>query len=95
MTDHIAEFRPDWVSPPGDTVADLLDEQGWSQAEFAERVGYTPKHVNQLIRGKAGITEDTAVRLERVLGSSAQFWLSREAQYREALARAKELLENK
>lgn len=90
MAERIAEFRPDWVSPPGDTVADLLDEQGWSQTEFAERVGYTLKHVNQLIRGKATITEDTAVRLERVLGSSAQFWLNREAQYREALARADE-----
>jgi addiction module HigA family antidote len=90
MTDQVAEFRPNWISPPGDTVADLLDEQGWSQAEFAERVGYTTKHVNQLIRGKAAITEDTAVRLERVLGGSAQFWLSREAQYREALARVDE-----
>jgi hypothetical protein len=46
--------------------------------------------VNQLIHGKAAITEDTAVRLERVLGSSVQFWLARETQYREALARADE-----
>ncbi|MCY4157328.1 MAG: hypothetical protein OXF66_07855, partial [Gammaproteobacteria bacterium] len=34
--------------------------------------------------------EDTAFRLERVLGGSAQFWLSREANYREAIAREDE-----
>lgn len=90
MTEMASVFRPDWVSPPGDTIADLLEENGWSQAEFAGRVGYTTKHVNQLINGKASITDETAVRLERVLGSSAQFWLAREAQYRESLARAAE-----
>lgn len=90
MTEQAAEFRPNWVSPPGDTIADLLEEQGWSQTNFAERAGYTTKHVNLLIAGKAPITEDTAFRLERVLGSSAQFWLSREAQYREALGRETE-----
>jgi HTH-type transcriptional regulator/antitoxin HigA len=87
MSDHVANFRPDWTSPPGDTIADLIEEQGWSQAEFAERTGYTTKHVNQLIAGKATISEDTAFRLERVLGSTAQFWLTREAQYRESVAR--------
>lgn len=95
MTEPLAEFRPDWVSPPGDTIADLLEEHGWSQVQFAERIGYTPKHVNQLIRGKASITEDTAVRLERVLGSTAQFWLAREAQYRGSLARAAQRAELK
>ena len=58
--------------------------------QFADRAGYTTKHVSQLVRGKAAITEDTALRLERVLGSTAEFWLSREAKYREAIARAEE-----
>ena len=75
-------FSPDWTSPPGDTISDILEERGWTQVELADRLGYTPKHVSQLINGKATITDDTAVRLERVLGSSASFWLTREAQYR-------------
>src|SRR4051812_7079127 len=83
-------FRPDWVSPPGDTLADLLCERGWSQSSFAERTGYTEKHVSLLINGKASITEEAALKFERVLGSTAGFWLSREAHYREALARAEE-----
>lgn len=79
-------FRPDWVSPPGDTIGDALDELGMSQAEFAERTGFSRKHVNQLIKGKVAITADAAVKLEAVLGEPAQFWLTREVQYREALA---------
>ncbi len=87
MTEQAPAFQPDWVSPPGDTIADLLEEKGWTQAEFAQRCGYTTKHVSLLINGKASITEDTALKLERVLGGSARFWLVREAQYRETVAR--------
>lgn len=90
MTDEKILFEPDWLSPPGDTIGDLLDERGWSQTEFAQRIGYTTKHVNQLIRGKAPISQETALRLERVLGSTARFWLQREAEYRETLARRAE-----
>ena len=38
MTDLDAPFAPDWVSPPGDTIADVLEERGWTQAEFARRL---------------------------------------------------------
>lgn len=89
MTEQIT-FQPDWLSPPGDTIADLIEEQSWAQAEFAQRTGYTTKHVSLLINGKAPITEETAIKLERVLGSTARFWLTREAQYREAVARKHE-----
>ncbi|OHD19996.1 MAG: hypothetical protein A2Y38_04750 [Spirochaetes bacterium GWB1_59_5] len=82
---------PDWVSPPGSTILDVLEERGWTQAELAGRMGYTRKHINLLVKGAAGITEESALKLERVLGSTAGFWLNREAQYREALARQAEL----
>jgi len=87
MIEQTTTISPDWVSAPGDTILDLLEERGWKQTEFAERIGFTPKHVNQLINGKSAITEDAAIGLERVLGSSACFWMNRESQYREALAR--------
>lgn len=80
-------FQPSRVSPPGETIEDLLEEKGWTATEFAERMAYTPKHVNELLHGRASITADTALRLESVLGSTAQFWLNRESQYRETLAR--------
>ena len=81
-----APFTPDWVSPPGDTILDLLEERDWTQQQLADRLGYTPKHVNQLIKAKVPLTEDAAVRLQNVLGASVGFWLTREAQYRERLA---------
>lgn len=85
--ESLADFAPDWISAPGETIADLLEERGWSQVDFATRTGFTAKHVHLLLQGKAAITEDTALRLERVLGSSARFWMSLETQYREQLLR--------
>lgn len=81
MTEPSAPFAPDWISPPGDTVLDLIEERGWTQTELASRLGYSARHVNQMIRGKAPLTESAALRLERVLGGSAGFWLAREARY--------------
>ncbi|WP_018169692.1 helix-turn-helix domain-containing protein [Thioalkalivibrio sp. ALMg9] len=91
MTEFAQARTPDWVSPPGETIADLREEQGWTQRELAQRLDYSPKHVNQLIKGKVPLSEETALRLERVLGGTARFWLEREAQYREALTRKEEL----
>jgi len=87
MTEAASTFAPDWVSPPGDTILDLLEERGWKQTELATRTGYTTKHISLLINGKAPITNDTAIKLERVVGGTARFWLTREAQYREMLVR--------
>lgn len=87
MTELGAPFAPDWVSPPGDTILDLIEERGWTQAELASRLGYTEKHISQLINGKVPLTDEAALRLERVLGSNAGFWLAREAKYREHSAR--------
>lgn len=81
MTDR-APFKPDWVSHPGGTIEDLLKERGWAQSELAERLGFTPKHVNDLVHGRASISPVAAERLSRVLGSTVDFWLVREAQYR-------------
>ena len=82
-----AAAQPDWVSPPGETIEDLLEERGWSQAELALRTGFSRKHVNELVQGRVQITSDCALKLESVLGAPAKFWIQRESQYREALAR--------
>jgi len=78
-------FAPDYISPPGETLEDILDERGMTQAELAERTGLSRKTVNEIIKGKAPITPETALHLERVLGIPARFWNAREHQYREAL----------
>ena len=87
MTELSAPFAPDWVSPPGETVLDIAEDRGWTQAELAHRLGYTEKHVSQLINGKVPLSVDAALRLERVLGSTADFWLAREANFQKHKAR--------
>lgn len=88
MTDDLnAPYEPDWVSAPGESVLDIAEERGWTQAELAQRLGYSEKHISQLINGKVPLSVEAAVRLERVVGSTAEFWLAREANYQRHLAR--------
>lgn len=87
MTELSTPFAPDWVSPPGESILDMAEERGWTQAELAERLGYTEKHVSQLMNGKVPVSVDAALRLERVLGSTLDFWLNLEANYQKHKAR--------
>ncbi|MEE3716751.1 HigA family addiction module antitoxin [Tumidithrix elongata RA019] len=84
------QYLPDYVSPPGETLLEVLEERGMSQADLADRTGRPKKTISEIINGKAAITTDTALQLERVLGISASFWNSREQKYREFLARQQE-----
>src|SRR5487761_2490736 len=84
------EYAPDMVSPPGETLLETLEELGMAQAELARRIGRPKKTVNEIVQGKAAITAETALQFERALGIPAKFWLTREAQYRESLARVDE-----
>lgn len=87
MTEQSTAFAPDWVSPPGETLQDLIEERDWSQNELATRLGLSEKHINQLINAKVPLSTDVALRLERVLGNPADFWLNREARYQHHKAR--------
>ncbi len=89
MTEVIQnEYRPTSVSPPGHTIADLIEERGIKQVELAARMGVTPKFVNELIAGKVTISPTTALALERTLALPADFWLTRDARYQEHQARS-------
>lgn len=83
-------YRPDYAVPPGETLLETIDAMGMSQVELAERTGLTPKTINFIVKGHAALTPETALQLERVLGTPASFWNNRERQYREALARQEE-----
>jgi len=47
-----------------------------TQTELAEKLGVSYPRVNELIHGKRGVTPDTALRLEKLFGIEAQFWLN-------------------
>ncbi|MPS98575.1 MAG: helix-turn-helix domain-containing protein [Pseudomonas sp.] len=87
MTELSAPFAPDWVSPPGDSIADAIDERSWTQAELAARLGFSEKFVSQLLNGKVALTQETAEKLEKVIGGSIEFWMDREANYQRHKAR--------
>lgn len=81
------EFRPGWASAPGDTIADILGERRLSVDDFAKRIGQSRQYANDLLEGRATITLALARRLGQVLGGSVEFWVSRDFQYREDVAR--------
>ena len=81
------EYKPDYVSPPGETLLETLQALEMSQAELARRTDRPTKTINEIVKGKAAITPETALQLERVLGVPASFWNKREQHYREFLAR--------
>lgn len=80
-------FMPDWISPPGDTIDDLAEELGWNRRELACQLGYAESQLDRLIHDKVPLTVGVAQHLERVLGGTTEFWLAREASYRQHLAR--------
>lgn len=73
--------------PPGETIKEQLDYRNMTQVEFAERMGQSTKHISQLLNGKVPLTQQTALKLESVLGIPAKFWNNLEAIYQEDLAR--------
>lgn len=81
-------YEPDYAAPPGQTLQETIDALGIDQRELAARAELSAKHVNQIIKGAAPITHDTAIRLERVTGVPARMWNNLESNYREQLARS-------
>lgn len=80
-------FSPDYAVPPGETLQETIDTLGMTQRDLALRTSMSSKTVNEIIKGKAPITPDTAVLLERVTGVPARLWNSLEVNYREQLAK--------
>ncbi len=62
---------------PGEMLLEeLLKPLGLSQVELAKLIGVSYPRVNELIHGKRRMTPDIALRLERLFGMEAQFWLN-------------------
>lgn len=74
-------FLPVIAIPPGETIRENMEYLGMNQEELAARLGMTPKHMSNIINGNAPITYETALRLETVVGPSAEFWMKLETQY--------------
>lgn len=85
MSSPAAEF--DYATPPGEVLAEWLEENGVSQVQLARNLGKSAKFVNQIVNGVAVLSAQTATELETVTGVSARLWAQMEACYRADLAR--------
>lgn len=67
---------------PGEMLLEeFLQSAGISQTEFARRVGWPRARLNELIKGKRGITAEAALDLAEALGTSARLWMNLQATY--------------
>lgn len=87
--------HPDFRMPhTGSLISDDLEVLHVSKTEFAKRLGVTRKALYDVLDGKTGVTASMALKLEAVIGSSAEMWLGMQAQHdlwkaRQALKAAK------
>ncbi len=67
---------------PGEILLeDFLKPLGLSQYRLAKDIGVTPIRINEIVKGKRSITVDTAMRLARYFGTSADVWLGLQMDY--------------
>ena len=75
---------------PGVTLReDFMEPYQLSANSLAKALGIPQNRVSDIVRGRRGITADTALRLERAFGVSAAFWLNLQAQYELEVAKQK------
>jgi addiction module HigA family antidote len=67
---------------PGEFLFDeFLQPARVSQTEFARRIGWTRSRLNELIKGKRGVTAEAALDLAEILGTSAKLWMNLQTTY--------------
>jgi len=66
---------------PGEHLAEYIEEYGISQYRLAKNISVPPRRINEIVHGKRAVTADTALRLGRFFGMSAQFWMNLQTRY--------------
>jgi addiction module HigA family antidote len=67
---------------PGEMLLEeFLKPLGMSQVELAHRINVSYPRINELVKGRRGMTPDTALRLEKLFGMEAQVWLNLQLSY--------------
>ncbi len=67
---------------PGEVLdQEFMQPMGLSQNALARAIGVPPRRINEIVLGKRSVTADTALRLARAFGTSAEFWMNLQASY--------------
>lgn len=78
---------------PGEILLEeFLKPLGVTQVAFAEHIGVSVQRVNELIRGKRGVTPETAWLLSQALGTTPQFWVNLQSQHDLAASRPRKVI---
>jgi len=77
--------------PPGEFLAEVLEEMGISQAELARRMGRPAQLISAIIRARKVITAETALQLEEALNVPGDAWLNLQSIYQLTLARGRRI----
>ena len=79
---------------PGEILLEeFLKPLDLSQTRLGIELGVPPQRIGDIVRGKRGITADTALRLARYFGTTPQFWLNIQSRYELDMAKHNHLLE--
>lgn len=69
------------ISPGEVLLEEFIGPMGITQNKLAVEIGVPPRRINEIVHGKRRITADTALRLGRYFGMSAQFWINLQSHY--------------
>lgn len=82
---NLIEYKNIVAFHPGYYIADIIEDMGVSQAEFATRMGITAKTLRKLINGQVNISNDLAKKLSVMMGTSPEVWLNLQNTYDQKL----------
>jgi len=66
---------------PGEFLAEILEENALSQAEFARKIGVSPMRISHVIKGARPVTAELACRFGKAFGQTPQYWLNLQADF--------------
>jgi addiction module HigA family antidote len=83
------ELRTDVLLHPGEVLEMEILSRGLTKSKFAMDIKMYPSHMSDILKGKRNITEAIALKLENILGISAEFWMRLQVEYNISLLRTK------
>ena len=81
-----SRYRPARPIPPGRTITAELEARGWDQRHLAEMMGCEEDVVSGIVDRQEAITSETARQLADAFGTSVEFWINLEANYRQRIS---------
>jgi HTH-type transcriptional regulator/antitoxin HigA len=83
-------IQTDITLHPGEILNDELEARDIKKSFFAEQLGMKPGHLSELLHGKRHVSAATALKLEKLLGIPAEYWLRVQVYYDLFIERSKE-----